>query len=177
MQRVSMVGVPGAGKSTTGRLVASLLDVPFVELDSLFHQPGWTPLPLEQFRAGVGEIVAGDGWVVDGNYRQVRDLVWGRADTVIWLDPSRIRATSRVLRRTLERVTRGEELWNGNSETWSNLFSADPERNVVLWSWKKHPEYRRSYTAAMVERVPSEARWVRLRSDDEVDVFLSGLNR
>jgi len=177
MQRVSVVGVPGSGKSTTGRMLASVLDVPYAELDALFHQPGWTPLPLERFRAAVGEIVAGDTWVVDGNYRQVRDLVWDRADTVLWLDPSRIRATSRVRRRTLQRVTRGEELWNGNSETRSNLFSADPERNVVLLSWMKHPEYRRSSTATMAEPALSGARWVRLRSTGEVDMFLGGVNR
>lgn len=177
MQRVSVIGVPGSGKSTMGRRLGAVLDVPYVELDASFHQPGWTPMPLDQFRAEVEDIVAGCTWVVDGNYRQVRDLVWGRADTVVWLDPSRIRATTRVLRRTLRRVRSGEELWNGNREKWSNLFSADPERNVVLWSWKQHPEYRRSYTAAMDERGPGGPRWIRLRSGDDVDSFLGALDR
>lgn len=177
MQRVSVVGVPGSGKSTTGRMLASMMDVPFVELDSVFHQPGWTPLPIEAFRSAVSSIVAADAWVVDGNYRGVRDLVLARADTVVWLDPPRIRATTRVLRRTLRRVTRREELWNGNRERWSNLFSVDPERNVVLWSWVKHPEYRRSYAAAMDGPAPADSRWVRLRSDAAVDVFLSELDR
>ena len=40
MQRVSIVGTSGSGKSTLGRDLAGALNVPFVELDSVFHQPG-----------------------------------------------------------------------------------------------------------------------------------------
>src|SRR6266516_7770667 len=89
VQRVSMVGVSGSGKSTLGRELAGRLAVPYVELDAIFHQPQWTPLPEEQFRRRVAAIASGRGWVIDGNYSAVQPLVWERADTVVWLDPPR----------------------------------------------------------------------------------------
>jgi hypothetical protein len=69
VRRVSMVGVSGSGKSTVGKELARRLAVPHVELDAIFHQPGWTPLPAEQFRWRVTAIASGDGWVIDGNQR------------------------------------------------------------------------------------------------------------
>jgi adenylate kinase family enzyme len=71
VRRVSVVGVSGSGKSTLGRELAGRLAVPFVELDAIFHQPEWTPLPEEQFRDRVTAITAGDGWVIDGNYTAI----------------------------------------------------------------------------------------------------------
>jgi gluconate kinase len=46
MQRVSVVGTSGAGKSTVAAALAALLGASFVELDSVHHQADWTPLPL-----------------------------------------------------------------------------------------------------------------------------------
>jgi hypothetical protein len=62
VRRVSVVGVSGSGKSTLGRELAARLAVPYAELDAIFHQPEWTPLPEEQFRRRVAAIAAGDGW-------------------------------------------------------------------------------------------------------------------
>jgi adenylate kinase family enzyme len=76
MRRVSIVGVPGPGKTTIGRRLAASLDVPFLELDAIFHQAGWTDLPRDVFRARIREALGTDGWVVDGNYSAVQDLVW-----------------------------------------------------------------------------------------------------
>ncbi len=45
-----MVGTSGSGKTTVGRALAARLGLPFVELDAIFHQPGWTELPREDFR-------------------------------------------------------------------------------------------------------------------------------
>jgi hypothetical protein len=72
-----------------GRQLAGSLGVPFVELDAIFHLPGWGELPRDDFRQRVSEALTADRWVVDGNYSAVQDLVWQRADTVVWLDPPR----------------------------------------------------------------------------------------
>src|SRR6185437_6621009 len=53
IDRVVVVGCSGAGKTTLARTLATLLDAPHVELDSIFHQPGWIPLGDEEFRATV----------------------------------------------------------------------------------------------------------------------------
>jgi len=72
VRTVSMVGNSGSGKSTPGRALAARLDVPYVELDAIFHQPNWTPLPNDEFRARVAAIVDGHGWVIDGATRSSR---------------------------------------------------------------------------------------------------------
>ena len=79
------------------------LAVPHLELDAVFHQAGWQPLEREVFRGRVAEFIAGEGWVVDGNYSVVSDLVWARADTVVWLDVPRRQVMRQLLARTLRR--------------------------------------------------------------------------
>jgi adenylate kinase family enzyme len=44
MQRVSVVGSSGSGKTTLAAQIARCLGAPHLELDSVFHQPGWEPL-------------------------------------------------------------------------------------------------------------------------------------
>ncbi len=170
-----MVGVPGSGKSTFGRRIADTIGAPFTELDSVFHRPGWTHPDREEFRAEVAELVAGEHWVIDGNYSAVQDLVWARADAVVWLNPPRVTASGRVLRRTLRRVGRGEELWNGNREHWTNLISRDPEQNIVLWSWVKHPEYQAKYGAAFDEPEPAGQQRIRLHTEEQARLLLAEL--
>jgi adenylate kinase family enzyme len=146
--RVSVVGSSGSGKTTFGRALASRLDVPFVELDSIFHQAGWTMLSDEEFRARVGEIVAGDAWVIDGNYGVVRPLVLERATTVVWLDYPRALVMARVIRRSVTRAVTRAELWNGNRErarTW-----IEPE-HPIRWSWSHHYRNRVAYAARFAE--------------------------
>jgi adenylate kinase family enzyme len=149
VRRVSLVGVPGSGKTTLGRQLARRLDVPYVELDAIFHQPHWTPLPAGQFRARVAAIAAGDGWVIDGNYSStVQPLVWERADTVVWLDPPRRTVMRRIIWRSLRRAAARTELWNGNTERWRNLFTWDEQESVIAWAWRRYPIYRQRYAAA-----------------------------
>jgi len=171
MRRVSIVGVSGSGKTTIGRRIAASLGVPFVELDGIFHQPAWKDLPLDDFRARVSEAVSGDGWVVDGNYSGVRDLVWQRAVTVVWLVLPRRVVMRRVTMRTVRRVVTRQELWNGNREPLSNLYRWDPERNIIRWAWVKHAASHDRYAAAMEDPRQAHLRFIRLRSAAEVDAF------
>lgn len=152
--------------------LAAILDVPFVELDSIHHQPGWEPLPREEFQRIVGAQAAADGWVIDGNYRSVQPLVWARADTVVWLDLPKSIVMRQVVWRTLRRVSRGEELWNGNRERWHNLFTWDPEDSVISWAWHKHAEYQARYARAAADPANSHLSFVRIKSRSAVRGFL-----
>jgi adenylate kinase family enzyme len=177
VQRVSVIGNPGSGKTTLGRQLGQALGVPFVELDAIFHQPGWTELPREEFRERVSRVVAGDGWVIDGNYSVVRDLVWERADTVVWLTLPRWRVTARVLRRTVGRGVRRVELWNGNREQLRNLFSRDPMQSIVLYSFRYYHEGLRRYEQRVADPANAHLQVVRMRSPREVRAFVDQVRR
>src|ERR1700689_4990821 len=99
VRRVSVVGTSGVGKSTFASLLARGLEGPFLELDSVFHQAEWVPLDTALFRTRVADFAAGERWVIDGNYSKVRDIVWARADTVVWLDLPRRGGMRRVVWR------------------------------------------------------------------------------
>lgn len=173
MWRVSVVGNSGSGKSTLARTLAARLDVPYVELDAIFHQPGWTELPVDEFRARVGDVVAGDAWVVDGNYNAVRDRVWARADTVVWVDPPRPVVMRRIVGRSVSRVVRRTELWAGNRERWRSLVSLDPRRSIVMWAWTQHGKYQARYGGAMTDPAWRHLEFVRVRSADDVEELLA----
>lgn len=168
-----MVGLPGSGKSTTGRVLAAKLEAPFVELDSIFHQPNWSDLPLEEFRSRVAAITSGDAWVIDGNYSGVRDLIWERSDAVVWLDLPRRTVMSRVIRRTLRRALTREKLWNGNTEPLSNFYRWDPTTNIIRWTWVKYAEYQERYGNAAADPANARIEFYRLRTAHDVAEFVS----
>jgi adenylate kinase family enzyme len=172
VQRVSVVGNSGSGKTTFAAELARRIGAPHLELDSVFHQPGWEPLPAEEFRVRVAAFTAGDRWVVDGNYSGVLDLVWPRADTVVWLDPPRHRVMRRIVGRTLRRVFSRAELWNGNREPWGNLFRVDPEKSVVAWAWTRHRIVRERYAQAQADPANGHLDFIRVSSDRDAVALL-----
>jgi adenylate kinase family enzyme len=171
VRRVSVVGNAGSGKSTVARALARL-DVVWVELDAIYHQSGWQPLAVAEFRARVAATIAADGWVVDGNYSVVRDLVWANADTVIWLDPPRWRVMGQLFWRSVRRAAFGTTLWNGNREHWRNLFTVNPEHSVLAWAWQQHRVYRHRYTTATTDPGWAHLQFIRLRSRADLQHLL-----
>ncbi len=141
-QRLLVLGTTGSGKTTLAATLAGRLGAPHIELDSLYWGPNWTPYPPEQFRADVAAAVAGERWVMDGNYSQVRDLVWPRAQTVIWLDFPLTVVYPRLLRRTLGRWLRREWLWQTNRERLRLQFTRD---SLFLWAWTSSRRRRVEY--------------------------------
>jgi adenylate kinase family enzyme len=168
-----VVGTSGSGKTTLARKLAARLDVPMLELDGVFHQPGWTELPIKEFRRRVSEFVTeSDGWVVDGNYSTVRDLVWGRADTVVWFDLPRYEVMRRLSWRTARRGVLRIELWNGNRETLRTFFSRDPQRSILVWAWTTHRRNRERYRTAALDPAWAHVEFVRIASADDLRSLL-----
>ena len=173
---MAVVGPPGSGKSTVAKRAAEILGVRFIELDALFWtRPDWQPPPVDEFRASVDRATRNGGWVTAGNYSKTRDIVWGRADTVIWLDlPLRI-ALWRVFRRTLHGVRSRELLWGGNRERgWTALLGAD---SLFLYTVTTFRRRRRSFTRLLASDEYATKTFVRLRDKRSIDRWLARLPR
>jgi adenylate kinase family enzyme len=177
MRRVSVVGNSGSGKTTVARVISCRLGLPYLELDAVYHQPGWAARPDPEMREIVADFVRGDRWVVDGNYTSsgVAEIVWSGADTLIWLDLPRPVVIRQVIRRTLRRVLTREELWSGNREQWSNVFDPRPEHNIIAWAWSRDRHVRDKYEKRLGDGTWSHLDVVRLGSRDDVSRFLSAL--
>jgi adenylate kinase family enzyme len=168
-----IVGSTGAGKTTLARRLAERLALPRVELDALYWEPGWRPAPAEVFRARVAEALAGSAWVVDGNYGTVRDIVWRRAELLVWLDYPLPLVLWRLLRRTLRRALTREELWNGNRERLTTNFAS--RDSLFLWAIQTHAVRRREYAHAVRAPEHRHLAVVRLRNPRATAAWLTGV--
>lgn len=166
-RRVLVAGVSGTGKSTLARRIGAALALPYTEIDGLHHGPGWTKRP--EFEAEVAAVVAGEAWVCEWQYSSVRQLLAERADLVVWLDLPFPVTLIRVVRRTLRRRLRREELWHGNVEPPLHTFLTDPE-HIVRWAISTRHSYRERVPALAVEH--PQLTVVRLRRRGEVDRWL-----
>ena len=66
MQRVSVIGNSGGGKSTIARRLAARLAYPCVEIDTLLWLPDWRPAPEERYDAEHARLIAAERWIIDG---------------------------------------------------------------------------------------------------------------
>lgn len=156
------------------RGIAARIGASVVELDSVFWVgPGWTHRSPDDFRAEISRVAAGDRWVIDGNYGSVQDLVWSRADTVVWLDPPRSAVMWQVVKRTVRRVVTREELWNGIREPWSNLYAPLGSDSIIKWSWTQHAELRRRYPRAMADPANAHLTFHHVHSREEAAALLA----
>lgn len=102
-RRIMICGPSNSGKSTLTVAIGRKLDLPVVHLDLLYHQPGtdWVPRPFPEFAALHAEAIAGESWVMDGNYFATIEPRLARATGIILLGSEPWRAAARNVRRTL----------------------------------------------------------------------------
>lgn len=165
-----MVGATGSGKTTLSVRIAECLGLPHIETDAIYWGPHWQPIALEDFRQQIDTITRGARWVIDGNYSKVRDLVWGRADTLVWLDYPILLVFMRLLRRSLPRVFTRVELWNGNHETFKGMFLS--RDSLFIWLFQSYPRQKRGYPQLITQPMFSHLQFVRLKSPGEAEAWL-----
>ena len=86
MRRVIVIGCPGAGKSTFARRLRDVTGLPLHYLDQIWHRADQTNVSREEFDERLGEILEGDEWIIDGNYKRTLEMRLKMCDTVFLLD-------------------------------------------------------------------------------------------
>lgn len=174
-KRIAIIGATGSGKTTLVQQLGDALDLPVIELDSLHWMSGWTEKPWDEIRAELDPLTQQERWITDGNYSQVRDLIWPRADTIIWLDYPFLTIFFRLLIRSLQRAFLNVELWNGNRERFrDNFLSRD---SLFIWLFKSRRKQRVNYPKAFMEPAHTHLQVLRFTHPKQTERWLNSLRK
>ena len=77
MKRVAVIGNSGAGKSVLAAALSAKTGLPYIATDPFYWGQEWLAVPAQEIRQRVVAVVAGDAWVIDGNFVEERNAVWG----------------------------------------------------------------------------------------------------
>ena len=172
-RRLVVIGTTGAGKTTIAKMVAQGLGIPHVEFDAYRHGPNWTETPDNVFREHLRQALQLDAWVADGDYDIARDVVWPRANVLVWLDYPIYVVMWRLFWRTMRRGIRREELWNGNRERlWWHFFT---RQSLFLWALQTHWRRRRTIPPVLAQPEYLHLDVVHLHSPKATEQWLATL--
>lgn len=166
MERVLVIGSPGAGKSTFAPALAHHLGLPLIHLDREHWLPGWVERDKAEWIERVGTLAARPRWVIDGNYGGTLAIRLARADTVIWLDYPAWLCLARVIRRVLQSHGRVRpDMGDGCPERFDPAFLLYVAR------------FPRNGRRRILAKLPGfEGRLVHLRRPADAADFLASLN-
>ena len=166
MERVVIIGCGGAGKSTLARALGEKTGLPVVHLDKLFWKPGWVEKSPEEFDELHRQALAGEQWILDGNFNRTMTQRIARCDTVIYLDFSRFSCVWGVMKRIL--TTYGT--------VRPDMGEGCPERfdlDFLKWVWNFNKNKRQRYYD-LLNSLENKQVYI-LRSRREVNAFLHNL--
>lgn len=167
MKRMALIGSGGSGKSTLARELGKKLNIEVFHLDALLWKPNWQPTSKEEQRKIQMELVKKDEWIIDGNYNGTMDIRLREADTIIFLDFSRVLCTYRALKRMIQyRNRRRPDMAEGVKERF--------DLNFVKWIWN-YPKNVRPVVLKRFEELPNDKVVIILKSPKEARNFLDSL--
>ena len=169
--RINVVGTSGSGKSTFSKRIAEKLNIPYIQLDELFWKPNWTESSDEELFPKLEKALSSNEWVLDGNYPRTIAVKWKRVQMVVYLDLPFHIVLYRIIKRSLIRAFKNEELWAGNRETiWKQLFTRD---SIILWTLKTFHTNRERFEVNSKNPEYSSIKFVRLCSRKEAEDFVT----
>ena len=103
MDRILIIGLQAAGKSTFANKLGKELNKGVIHLDKLYYRPGWVAVSKVEWQNTLQEIIAKKQWIIDGNYHSSLDARLQPADTVIFFNFPRWICIYRALRRSFQK--------------------------------------------------------------------------
>ncbi len=167
MKRVAVIGSGGAGKSTFARELGDILNITPTHLDVHYWRPGWQETPQGAWAELQKGLLAGERWIMDGNYGSTMDMRLAAADTIIFLDMPRLLCVWRVFKRVMTyRKGARPDMAPGCHERLDWPFLA------YVWNY---PRKRRPEVLRRLEHHAPHKTVVRLRTPRQVRRFLGAL--
>lgn len=171
--RLVVVGTSGTGKTYFSARLAAALACPHIELDGLYWGPNWQAVPQADFAKAVTLATEGDAWVADGNYSVVRELLWGRATHIVWLNlPQRV-VLMQLLRRTLGLALSGATLYSGNKESLRTAFLS--KKSVLWWSLTTYGKNKKRYAALRDSAQYAHLQWIEVKHPRSMEAVIQAL--
>lgn len=171
-KRLVIVGVTSSGKSTLAENLAKRFDMNFIDLDALNWEPNWQAAPLAVFRERVTKATQAEKWVVAGNYHTVRDLIWPKAEAVIWLDYALLTVLGQLTRRTFKRWWNQELLWGTNREALLTHFKLWSQDSLFHWLFKTYWRRKREIPVTLSEPEHQYLTLIRFKHPKETETWL-----
>jgi len=168
MKRIAILGCSGAGKSTLARALSRRLELPLAHLDALHWLAGWVERDRAEFRRRLADVVAGDRWIIDGNYIHTLDLSLPRADTILVINRSRLHCLWRVTWRWATHIGRTRaDMGEGCPEKIDWAFA------WYIWTYQRRVAPRRD---AAIAAHGAHAQIHHLTGDRQIRRFLEGVD-
>lgn len=174
-KRVVVVGVTSSGKSTLAENLSQRFDLSCIELDELNWEPNWQAAPLEVFRARVEKATQAERWIVAGNYHIVRDLIWPKAEAIIWLDYPFSTVLWQLTHRTFRRWWNQELLWGTNREPLWTHFKLWSNDSLYHWLFKTYWRRKREFPMLLSQPEYQHLKLIRFTDPKETKEWLESL--
>ena len=167
-----IIGTSGSGKTYLAKNLSLALNFKHIELDLYNHGSNWEQAEPEVFRERVIKVTKDfDSWIIDCNYQIICDLIWPKADLIIWLDYPFYIVFTRLLKRTIKRFITKEVLWNGNTENFFNqLFT---KKSILFWCIKTHWKNRKKFETILIDSNEYNNKFIRIKKPVEVEKLFS----
>ena len=162
--KIHIIGGSGAGKSYLAGVLGEKLSAPVCALDTLFWEPGGFSVKREPAvrDAMLREVLAGDGWIIEGVQYAWLGESFAAADVIVLLETSPVLCRFRIVRRFARRKLTGTARQN------ENLRSL---RALLRWTRKF---YRVNLPEIRELLAPYREKVTVLRTKREVRSFLNG---
>jgi adenylate kinase family enzyme len=164
MDRITVIGCGGSGKTYLANQLAELLELPLTHLDGIYYDADWNPLPSEEFAALQHTLVAAPRWLIEGNYAGTLTIRLARSDTVIFLDLPALACLAGILQRRCR--------YRGGQHAKDGVYDR------ITWSFVRYIWGYRKTMRPQVHKLLSDhsgARLVRLTSRRQAARFLAQL--
>lgn len=168
MKRILVIGNSGAGKSVLAKRLSTCLHLPYFSSDPFYWGPGWEPASADKVFQQVREVTSRESWILDGNFDEYRELVWKRADCILWLDYSLSLILRQVILRNFKWLLTREPTWSGNRMTLQRAISG------IRHARRSYPLKKKNYPCWLAE-LPGTAQY-RFCTRKETETWLQGLN-